>query len=94
MGWWRENVVEPIHKARFPLPKILGVHGSTYMQFVYFSAVMGGGMLIMNWAIHQSEKNIGVNGEKLRHRTDLGSNGATQQNNALGLFLQKLSPKN
>mmetsp|Transcript_5885 Transcript_5885/g.17178 ORF Transcript_5885/g.17178 Transcript_5885/m.17178 type:complete len:99 (+) Transcript_5885:141-437(+) len=87
--WWRDNVIKPIHGARFPLPRILGVHASTYMQFVYPVVVFSGGMWVMSWAISQSEVNIGKNGEKLRSRGDLqGSTSATAgQNQALQRIL-------
>lgn len=63
------------------------------MQVVYASSVMFGGYIVMNWAIGQSEKNIGVNGEKLRSRRDLQHSGTALQNAALGELLQKASQK-
>lgn len=89
--WWRENVIKPIHNTRIPLPSIMGVHAATYMQFVYFGVVFGGGMLVMNWAIEQSHKNIGVNGEKLRKQNDYTDNNTTKQNEALHRLLVKTS---
>jgi len=30
--WWKENVIKPIHSARFPLPDVLGVPATSYMR--------------------------------------------------------------
>ena len=86
--WWRDNVIKPIHNARFPLPRLFGVHASVYMQFVYPFPVLVGGYVVMNWAIEQSVKNIGEKGEKLRGRRDLHRGNTTSQNDDLARALK------
>ena len=81
--WWRDNVIKPIHNAKFPLPRLFGVHAAVYMQFVYPLPVLVGGYLAMTWAIDQSHKNIGERGEKLRPR----------RNEDLGIALKAAAPK-
>jgi hypothetical protein len=88
-SWWREKVVKPIHNTKILLPRVMGVHAATYMQFVYFGVIFGGGILVMNWAIEQSHKNIGINGEKLRNRTELEHHNTAKQNEGLHRLLVK-----
>ena len=92
MNWWRENVIKPIHATRIPLPKLFGVHPATYMQFVYPLPVWIGGYFVMSWAIAQSEKNIGKNGEKLKHRQELGHSNTKGQNLGLQAVIDKSVP--
>ena len=87
--WWRENVIKPIHNARIPLPTIFGVHASTYMQFIYPLPVWIGGYFVMNWAMKESEKNIGEGGEKLRARRDLAHPNQRKQNEGLQAIIDK-----
>ncbi len=81
-------MIKPIHNARFPLPRLFGVHASVYMQLIYPLPVLVGGYFVMNWAIEQSHKNIGVNGEKLRSRHDLENGNTAKQNEGLGRLLR------
>jgi len=52
---------ERIHAFRIPLPPA----GQKFMGLVYFTIPVIGGYNIMQWAIGQSEANLGVQGEKL-----------------------------
>jgi len=83
-------VIKPIHKARMPLPRIFGIHASTYMQVLYPIPVLVGGYFSYLWAIDQSRKNIGENGEKLRSRRDLVHGNTAKQNEGLGKVLEKV----
>jgi hypothetical protein len=60
-----------------------------YMQFVYPIPVWIGGYFVMTWALEQSEKNIGINGEKLRSRRDLDHSNTEKQNGLLKAVLKK-----
>jgi hypothetical protein len=53
--WWRKNVIEPIHNARIPL----GARGRFIMGCVYCLSPLVVGIPLMQWAIAQSEKNLG-----------------------------------
>ena len=64
-------MIKPIHNARFHLPPVYGVPASTYMAYVYPLPVIIGGYFVMQWTVGISHANIGVNGEKLKHRKDL-----------------------
>ena len=94
-AWWRENVIKPIHAAKIPLPRILGVPASSYMQFVYPVPVFVIGYMSYTFAVEQSLKNIGENGEKLRNRRDLNTrmNGLSKQNEALEAVLKRSEGK-
>jgi hypothetical protein len=92
-SWWRENVVKPIHNTRIPLPKIFGVHATVYMQFVYPSLVVLAGLVLFQITTAQADKNLGVNGEKLRGRGDLSHPGTKGQNQALDKFLIEASKR-
>lgn len=72
----------------------MGIHAATYMQFIYPSIVMVGGYCVMSWAIEQSHKNIGLNGEKLRKRNDLSHSNTAAQNAGLGRVLKRAEAKN
>lgn len=72
----------------------MGHHASVYMQFFYPIPVIVGGYFVMNWAIAQSEKNIGVNGEKLRNRRDLCHENIAKQNAGLDKILQEAAVRN
>ena len=71
----------------------MGYPGHIYMQFVYPIPVLVGGYFVMSWAIEQSEKNIGVNGEKLRSRQDLGHSNIKKQNEGLDRVLRSAASK-
>ena len=66
LAWWREKVIKPIHGTRIMLPVVLGIPASTYMSFIYPIPVVISGYYVMQWAMQQSEKNIGKDGSKLR----------------------------
>lgn len=87
-------MIKPIHAARIPLPVIMGVHPTTYMGFVYPTVVFCGGMMVMNWAIEQSHKNIGERGEKLRRYADMREmRHAKEQTERQNAILQKILDK-
>ena len=73
-----EALKERIHAFRIPLSPA----GQRVMGLVYFCIPVVAGYYIMQSAISQSHKNIGVNGEKLRHKS-VPSN----QNQALQVVL-------
>ena len=57
---------ERIHAFRIPLPK----WGQRVMGFVYFTIPVIGGYYVMQYAIGQSEVNIGARGEKVQRRDE------------------------
>ena len=54
-SWWRKNVIEPIHNTRIPL----GARGRFIMGWVYFLGPLAFGIPLMQWAIEQSQHNLG-----------------------------------
>mmetsp|Transcript_9892 Transcript_9892/g.25145 ORF Transcript_9892/g.25145 Transcript_9892/m.25145 type:complete len:96 (+) Transcript_9892:23-310(+) len=90
MDWWRENVIKPIHRTRIKLPPIFGIPAYSYMRFFYPIPIVVGGYYVMQWAIHRSHENIGVDGEKLRDRKDLRVGDVAGQNAALRAMLDDI----
>jgi hypothetical protein len=58
-----EKLKKRIHSFRIPLSP----RGQMMMKWVYFITPVIGGYYLMQWAFRQADKNIGVNGEKLRN---------------------------
>ena len=86
-------MIKPIHAARIPLPRIFGIHASTYMQFVYPLPVWIGGYFVLSWGIAQSEQNIGKGGEKLKSRRDLAHPNQKKQNQGLQAIIDSSVPE-
>ena len=60
-----EELKRRIHSFRLP---IHNTYAFRAVQLFYFSIPIVGGIYIMDWAMRQSEENIGKHGEKLRKR--------------------------
>ena len=60
---------ERIHAYRFPLPP----GGQKFMGLVYFTIPVIAGYYVMQWAIGQSEKNLGPKGKRLEDSMDASS---------------------
>ena len=62
LGWWRANVIEPIHAVRIPLP----APARKAMGLVYIFAPVVAGYYVMEWTNARRDANLGADGALLR----------------------------
>jgi hypothetical protein len=85
-GWWRTNVIEPIHSFRVPLPRA----GRNIMTLVYIGAPCVCGYYMMEWTNRKALENLPA--IKNAHQSQVGKIHTEYQKNQLEIMLNEHKP--